>query len=71
VSAFVLATRHAIYGIVVVGLMAGFAMVLIERLLPPAGRWLPIRLLSAFFHLNLFSAQALFAFARDRELHLW
>jgi hypothetical protein len=45
--------------------------VLIGRVLPSAGRWLPIRLLVAFFHLNFFAAQALIAFARNRELHLW
>lgn len=70
-SAFVLATRHEIYGLVVVALLAAAALVLLERLLPPAGRWLPMRLLVAFFHLNLFSAQALIAFAKNRELHLW
>jgi hypothetical protein len=35
------------------------------------GGRLPIRLLTAFCYLNLFAAQALLAFARNRRLHLW
>jgi hypothetical protein len=35
------------------------------------GKLAPIRLLGAFFYLNLFAAQALVAFVRNRRLHLW
>lgn len=70
-SASVLATRHQLYSLIVVGLLSAAALVIVGRVLPLAGRWLPIRLLIAFYHLNLFAAQALIAFARNRELHLW
>ncbi|KRF02130.1 family 2 glycosyl transferase [Frateuria sp. Soil773] len=52
-------------------LLLGAALVLAERVRPRIGRWLPVRLAVAFFHLNLFAAQALVAFARNRGLHLW
>jgi hypothetical protein len=53
------------------GLVAAALMVAVGKLLPPFGRWLPVRLALAFYYLNLFAAQALFAFARKRGLHLW
>jgi cellulose synthase/poly-beta-1,6-N-acetylglucosamine synthase-like glycosyltransferase len=67
----VLATRHPVYSLLLLGLLVGAAMVVTERFRPQAGRWLPIRLAVAFFYLNLFAAQALIAFARNRGLHLW
>lgn len=67
----VLATRHPMYAWVLLLLLAGMALVVVERLLPVAGRWLPVRLAVAFYYLNLFAAQALFAFTRNRGLHLW
>lgn len=70
-AAFVLAMLNPAYWLLVLGLIISAILILVERLLPPARRWLPIRLLAAFFYLNLFSAQALIAFARNRELHLW
>ena len=39
--------------------------------LPAAGHMWPVRLVVAFWYLNLFAAQALIAFARNRRLHLW
>ena len=38
---------------------------------PALARSLPVRVLAAFAHMNLFAAQALFAFLRNRRLHLW
>ena len=70
-SSLVLTARHPVYWLVVAAFLVGTALVLTGWVLPRAGRWLPIRLLMAFFYLNLFAAQALIAFARNRELHLW
>jgi cellulose synthase/poly-beta-1,6-N-acetylglucosamine synthase-like glycosyltransferase len=70
-SSAALATRHPMYAVMFLLLLLGAALVAAERLLPPLGRWLPVRLAVAFFHLNLFAAQALIAFARNRGLHLW
>ena len=71
VSTAALATRHAIYALMLLTLSAGAALVVLERWLPQAGRWLPVRLAVAFYYLNLFAAQALIAFTRNRGLHLW
>lgn len=70
-SSALLAARHPIYPAMLSLLLLGAALVLAERVLPPVGRWLPVRLAVAFFYLNLFAAQALVAFARNRGLHLW
>jgi cellulose synthase/poly-beta-1,6-N-acetylglucosamine synthase-like glycosyltransferase len=70
-TAAVLATRHAMYALLLLLLLAGMVLVVVERLLPVAGRWLPVRLAVAFYYLNLFAAQALIAFTRNRGLHLW
>lgn len=67
----VLATRHVLYALMLIALLAGAAAVPVGRWLPALGRWLPVRLVVAFFYLNLFAAQALLAFARNRGLHLW
>ncbi|MEW9573376.1 glycosyltransferase family 2 protein [Rhodanobacter sp. Si-c] len=70
-SAALLATRHALFAVTALGLAAGLAAVVAGRLLPALGGRLPVRLLTAFCYLNLFAAQALLAFARNRRLHLW
>ncbi|HTM27757.1 MAG TPA: glycosyltransferase family 2 protein [Rhodanobacter sp.] len=70
-SVATLATRHAFYVLVLLALFAGAALVLVGLLLPMAGRWPPVRLAVAFYYLNLFAAQALIAFTRNRGLHLW
>ncbi len=70
-SAALLATRHALFAATALGLLAALAAVVAGRLLPALGRHLPVRLLTAFCYLNLFAAQALLAFARNRRLHLW
>jgi len=70
-STAALFTRSPLYALMFSGLVAAALMVAAGKLLPPFGRWLPVRLALAFYYLNLFAAQALFAFARKRGLHLW
>ncbi|WP_426703025.1 glycosyltransferase family 2 protein [Rhodanobacter sp. Col0626] len=70
-STAVLATRHVAYALLLLVLLVGAALVMLGRWMPAAGRWLPIRLAVAFYYLNLFAAQALIAFTRNRGLHLW
>jgi len=67
----VLATRHALYVLPLLSLVGGFGLVVLGRRLPAAGQLWPVRLVVAFWYLNLFAAQALIAFARNRRLHLW
>lgn len=67
----VLATRHWLCLLTVLAIGIGALLVLVGRLMPPTGRWLPVRLAVAFFYMNLFAAQAVVAFARNRGLHLW
>ena len=66
-----LATRHPAYALLPLLLLAGMTLVALERRLPAAGRWLPVRLAVAFYYLNLFAAEALVVFTRNRGLHLW
>lgn len=70
-STGLLVTRHPMYAVAFGGLVAGAAMVALAKFRPPLGRWFPLRIALAFFYLNLFAAQALVAFARNRRLHLW
>lgn len=71
ISAALLATHHTLFAATALGLLAALAAVVAGRLLPALGGFLPVRLLTAFCYLNLFAAQALLAFARNRRLHLW
>lgn len=71
ISSGMLVTRHPMYAIAFGCLIAGLLLVGLARLQPPLGRLLPLRIAVAFFYLNLFAAQALLAFARNRRLHLW
>lgn len=52
-------------------LVLGATLVAAGRLQPVLVRWLPVRLALTFFYLNLFSAQALLAYARNRESDSW
>jgi cellulose synthase/poly-beta-1,6-N-acetylglucosamine synthase-like glycosyltransferase len=63
--------RHPMYALAFCGLGASALLVGLARLRPGLGGWLPARIAVAFFYLNLFAAQALLAFARNRRLHLW
>lgn len=71
VSATLLANVHLLCALTLAALLAGLAMVLAARLVPAAGRWLPVRLSVAFFYMNAYAAMALLTFARNRRLHLW
>jgi cell division protein FtsW (lipid II flippase) len=65
-------TRHDVaYAAVLAVLLLCIAMVFIERARPDTGRWLPVRLLVAFFYLNIYAAQASIAYAKSRGEHLW
>ena len=66
-----LATSYLACAVVLVMLLIGASLVVIGRLQPAPVRWLPVRLAVAFFYLNLFAAQAVVSFARNRGLHLW
>jgi cellulose synthase/poly-beta-1,6-N-acetylglucosamine synthase-like glycosyltransferase len=67
----VLASSHMIGALMLVLLIGGAMLAVLGRLLPTFGRMLPVRLIIAFCYLNLFAAQGLIAFARNRSLHLW
>lgn len=71
VSSGLLVTRHAMYATAFGALVAGMLMVGLALLPSRLGRLPPLRIALAFFYLNLFAAQALVAFARNRRLHLW
>lgn len=66
-----LATHGILYAFALASLLAGVALVALGRLLPALASLLPVRLATAFFYLNWFSAEALIAFTRNRRLHLW
>lgn len=67
----VLATRGTFYQACLwLALAAGF-LLLLARVLPALSRSLPVRLLSAFLHMNLYSAEAAIAFARRDATRLW
>ena len=71
VAASVLAGRHPFYlGCVIAGLLV-VALVAAAPGVPRLAAWWPVRLLVAFVHMNVYSAQATVAFARRRTLHLW
>ncbi|HET6631266.1 MAG TPA: glycosyltransferase family 2 protein [Rhodanobacteraceae bacterium] len=66
-----LAPHQLVYLLALLGLLGLVALALAGRVVPPLARLLPVRLATAFCSLNLFSAQGLIAFARNRSLHLW
>jgi len=70
-SSAYLARHHLAYGAVLAVLLSCAGLVAIERVRPDAGRWLPVRVMVAFFYLNLYAAQASIAYARSRGEHLW
>lgn len=70
-SSAYLARHHLAYGAVLAVLLSCIGLVAIERVRPDAGRWLPVRVMVAFFYLNLYAAQASIAYARSRGEHLW
>lgn len=66
-----LATSHRICAATLVLLLGAGALIVVARWRPGVSQWWPARLAVAFFYLNLFAAQALLAFTRNRRLHLW
>lgn len=66
-----LVRRHFACAATLALLLAGATLVAAGRLQPALTRWLPVRLAVTFFYLNLFSAQALVTFARNRGSHPW
>lgn len=70
-AAFMLAGTHWVYAAASLGALLAVALIAVGRVHRRMGRWLPVRLLTAFAYLNLFAAQGLFAFVSRRRLHLW
>lgn len=66
-----LSTRHPMYALTFCAIVVSAVLVGVAVLAPALGRRFPLRIALAFFYLNLFAAQALLAFARNRRLHLW
>ncbi len=70
-AAVVLAPHSGVYALALALVLAALALVVLGHLLPSSAALLPVRLATAFYYLNLFAAQALVAFVRNRRLHLW
>ena len=71
VASAVLARDHVFYLACTMAALVGIALVASAPHLPALAALAPVRMLVAFVHMNLFAAQAAFAFARGRGLHLW
>lgn len=71
VAAFALAGTHWVYAVASSGALLAAALIVAGRVHQRTGRWMPVRLLTAFAYLNLFAAQGFFAFVSRRRLHLW
>lgn len=70
-STLVLAPHHVFFAICLCLAVLCLGLVLLGRLLPAVSGLLPVRLLTAFLYMNLYSAQGLVAFVRRPVLHLW
>lgn len=66
-----LAGFHGFYRLAAVGLAVFALVVVLARVVPMMAKLLPVRLASAFAHMNLYAAQALFTWVGNRRLHLW
>lgn len=66
-----LAGGHGIYLLAAAGLLLLAALVVLARVVPPLATLLPMRVASAFAHMNLYAAQAFFTWIGNRRLHLW
>ena len=71
VSALALAPGNRFYGACLLAMAACLAGVVAGRYSHAASRLLPVRLLTAYWHMNLYAARALFAFLLRSRLHLW
>lgn len=71
VASVSLAGLHGVY-LLAAACLALFAVLVVSaRVVPPMARLLPVRVASAFAHMNLFAAQAFFTWIGNRRLHLW
>ncbi|WP_417473662.1 glycosyltransferase family 2 protein [Luteimonas mephitis] len=71
VSTLLLAPRHPFYLACACAAAVAALVLLVGSVIPwLSGTW-PVRLLSAFWHMNLYAAQALVAYVRNPRLHLW
>jgi cellulose synthase/poly-beta-1,6-N-acetylglucosamine synthase-like glycosyltransferase len=70
-ASVLLVGRHFLYSLTLLACIGGVGLVALGRLRPAWAQWMPVRLATAFWYLNLFAAEALFRFARNRRLHLW
>lgn len=66
-----LAPRHPFYLACLVAACGAAVLLALGPRIPPLANALPVRLLSAFWHMNLYAAQAAVAYARNPRLHLW
>lgn len=71
VASVSLAGLHGIYLLAAAGLALFAALVLLARVVPSLAALLPVRIASAFAHMNLYAAQAFFTWIGNRRLHLW
>lgn len=71
IATAVLAPAHPFYALALAVLLAAAGLLLLSALWAPLGRARLVRLLAAYWHMNLYAAQAPFAFARNPRLHLW
>ncbi|WP_222564842.1 glycosyltransferase family 2 protein [Novilysobacter antarcticus] len=70
-AACLLASKHPFYLACLVAAGLVIVVVAVAPALPRLAAWWPVRMLVAFVHMNLYSAQATVAFVRRRTLHLW
>ncbi len=70
-SSVLLAGRHWFFALTAAGLASLVLLALAGRLGGGAARLFPVRIATAFVHMNLYAAQALFAWLGRRRLHLW
>ncbi|MHA6203851.1 glycosyltransferase family 2 protein [Dyella soli] len=70
-TSLLLARTHMACLLTFACLLVGAGLVAAGRMQPLLARWLPVRLALTFFYLNVLSAQALLAYARNRESDPW
>lgn len=70
-SSLLLAGRHWFFASTAAGLAGLVVLALAGRMGGGVARLFPVRIATAFVHMNLYAAQALFAWLGRRRLHLW
>lgn len=71
IATAVLAPRHPFHAAALLLALVAAALLVLSRLWAPLAQARVVRLLAAFWHMNLYAAQAPFAFVRNSRLHLW